>query len=107
MNQLKNQGIETDVPKVPKVSKAFFSSKDEVLAWIGDRGICVEPKTLKKWCWLDGVLYFVIQGGDEYEILNTEPGMVDLVHTHSEDGRSNLYFEISNSIPIAESPFSK
>lgn len=84
-----------------------LKSKKEVLAWFGNRGVYIDPKTLKQWHWLDGVLYYVIHGGDGFEISDTDPGMVDLTHTHSEDGRAVLWFEPWGSVPINQSPLSE
>ncbi len=83
----------------------MFKSAEEVLAWFGNRGVMIAPATLKKWHWQSGKLYYVIEGGDEFEIPNTDPGTVDVTYTHGDDGRVLRIFEPYSNITIEQSPF--
>lgn len=81
-------------------------SKQQILNWFGDRGIPLESRQLKKSCWKEGRLYFVVEGA-EFFIRDTEEGMVDVTATHNDEGKPILVYELDDSIPVEESPFAE
>jgi hypothetical protein len=78
-------------------------AKRQVLNWFGDRGISLKASALKMWLWRDNKLYFIVEGGG-VRIADTDEGMVDVTHTHRDDGSPILVYELYDSIPLAESP---
>jgi len=102
--QFKNNGVyDSHVNKHTK----YGWSKPQVLAWFGDRGVCLREKDLIKWYWQDGVLFYILS-----QLVNgwfganpTESGYVEYTTTHRKDRSSIWIYEPESIIPIEESPF--
>lgn len=83
----------------------YFSSKENILTWFGERGIHLYSTATKgclhlsKFKWIDKKLFFVIKGTHDGwdDIEKTEVGKIDMCVTHRDDGSSIHIFELYNS----------
>lgn len=75
----------------------------EVVAWFGDRGVCIEETSIV-WHWQRGKLWFILDQDDERDIFNTPTGCVDVTYTHREDGSSIIIFDPHDEISISKAP---
>ena len=85
-----------------KEAETFFSKKENILSWFGERGIYLYPKKTKgylhlsKFKWINGFLFYSVKGDHDYEqsIEITEPKHLDVCMTHRSDGSSIITFEV-------------
>lgn len=83
----------------------YFSHKENILTWFGDRGIdlCSRPTKgclhLSKFKWIDNKLFYVIKGTHDgwASIEKTETGKIDMCYTHRENGSSIIVYELYGS----------
>jgi len=82
-------------------------SKQQVLAWFGDRGVLLKSIQLVRWHWTDGILFYITGNRVHWTqgVNQTEKGQVDYAYTHRSDNSSIYIFEPYGSIPVNESPF--
>lgn len=83
----------------------YFAKKENVIEWLGERGVFLSAEAkdkglyLDEFKWINGKLFFIISGKQSaYSgICKTEVGEIDMCYTHRSDGSMINIYELYGS----------